>query len=98
DVVITPTTGQALPAFELVHGPKDAVRLVETLQPKFVVPMPNADIDIDGLAAPLVSTVGKENDFEEGLLLARKKRRNDSQTVPEIVSGVKPGQDIVLEL
>jgi L-ascorbate metabolism protein UlaG (beta-lactamase superfamily) len=94
DVVITPTTGQTLPAFELVHGPKDSVRLIETLRPRYVVPMPNADIDTSGMAAPLVSTVGSPTDFERGVA---KKKKKTGFSAPTIVP-VKPGKDIVIEL
>jgi hypothetical protein len=92
DVVITPTTGQALPMLELVHGPKDSIRLIKTLRPRFVVPMPNGEIDIAGLVAQFVTTVGTPKDFERGMAL-----RKNNLTIPTLVS-VEPGQDIVLEL
>ncbi|KAG7367861.1 beta-lactamase-like protein [Nitzschia inconspicua] len=99
DVVITPTTGQTLPGFELVHGPKDSVHLIDTLQPRFVVPMPNADIDTSGWAAPLVRTVGSPTDFERGVANngSRKRRGSDRSTTPTIVS-VEAGRDVVIEL
>ncbi|EOD16391.1 hypothetical protein EMIHUDRAFT_66097 [Emiliania huxleyi CCMP1516] len=64
DAVITPTRGQALPGFELVHGPAAAVRLVETLRPRLVLPMSNGAIDAAGIAAPLVTPIGAGNEFE----------------------------------
>jgi len=64
DAVITPTRGQALPGFELVHGPVAAARLVEVLRPRLVLPMSNGAIDAAGLAAPLVTPIGAGNEFE----------------------------------
>jgi L-ascorbate metabolism protein UlaG (beta-lactamase superfamily) len=96
DVVITPTTGQTLPAFELVHGPKSSLQLMEILQPRYIIPMPNADIDTSGMAAPFVNEVGKKTDFAQGLvnLQASGKLKH----LPEIVSGAEPGKDVIVNL
>ena len=85
DVVITPISGQALPAFELVHGPKDAIRLLEILRPKYIVPMQNGDIDTQGPVSWLVSELGSPDDFKR--LLATYKFNS-----AELVD-VKPGVD-----
>ena len=75
DAVITPTRGQALPGFELVHGPAAAVRLVETLRPRLVLPMSNGAIDAAGIAAPLVTPIGAGNEFERLLRAGGGRRR-----------------------
>jgi hypothetical protein len=109
DVVISPIQGQTLlPAsLELVHGPRDSIRLMETLQPRYIVPMANADIDMSGLAAPLITSVGSATEFAEGLAKAvvaqgkearGRREKRPSWQHPTIVSPVEPGTDIRLEL
>ena len=90
DVVISPVSGQSLPAFQLVHGPKDTLRLVETLQPKYLVPMQNGDIDTEGPVSRLVSEVGSLGEFE--------RRLSASSVDTELVTPVVPGKDIELRL
>jgi hypothetical protein len=94
DIVITPTTGQGLPAFELVHGPTESIQLIETLRPRYIVPMSNGEIDITGLVAPLVTTVGSPHDFQRGMVTTTTTR---DMILPTMVS-VEAGKDIVLEL
>lgn len=90
DVVISPVSGQALPAFELVHGPKDTMRLIETLQPKYLVPMQNGDIDTKGPVSRLVSEVGSLGELE--------RRLSSSNVDTELVTQVVPGKGIELRL
>ena len=89
DVVISPISGQALPAFELVHGPKDTMRLVETLKPKYLVPMQNGDIDTEGPVSQFVSEVGSPSEFE---------RRLSSSNLSTELMNVEPGKDIEISL
>jgi len=89
DVVISPISGQTLPAFELVHGPKDTMRLVETLQPQYLVPMQNGDIDTEGPVSRIVSEIGSSRDFE--------RRLSSSNLNTELVKLV-PGEDIEISL
>lgn len=89
DVVISPISGQALPAFELVHGPKATLRLVETLKPKYLVPMQNGDIDVEGAVSKLVSEVGSAEEFREKMAA--------SQLGTKLVE-VTPGKDFVISL
>jgi L-ascorbate metabolism protein UlaG (beta-lactamase superfamily) len=88
DVVITPVVGQSVkPGYELVHGPNDALRLIDTLRPKFVLPMNNGDVDQEGPASALVLEVGSVAEFGERLA------KEDWAKGIELVQ-VKPGQDI----
>lgn len=91
DVVITPISGQGLPVFELVHGPTDALRLVQTLEPKYILPMQNGDVDAQGLASPLVQSVGSADEFRR--MLDRIQRQGESKT--EIINTI-PGEVILL--
>lgn len=88
DVAITPISGQGLPAFELVHGPADAARLVQTLRPRWVLPMANGDIDATGVAAAIVQSVGSPGEFERLL---------DEAGVGAQVVAVSPGKPLRLE-
>lgn len=92
DVLITPISGQGLPAFELVHGPSDVLRLVQTIKPKYVVPMQNGDVDAKGLVSSLVQSVGSPEEFR-GML--DKAQRPDERQV-EIINTI-PGEDIILK-
>lgn len=89
DAVITPTSGQGLPGFELVHGPGAAVELVRALRPRWVVPMRNGAVDADGLAAPLVEEIGSGSEFAEALCAAVPRT--------EIVD-VRAGEPVTLSL
>lgn len=70
DAVITPTSGQALAGFELVHGPAAAAALVDCLQPRWVVTMPNGNVDAAGIAAPAIRRVGTQADFKRRIRAA----------------------------
>mmetsp|Transcript_25499 Transcript_25499/g.73746 ORF Transcript_25499/g.73746 Transcript_25499/m.73746 type:complete len:329 (+) Transcript_25499:76-1062(+) len=94
DAVISPISGQGLPAFELVHGPSDVLRLVQTLQPKYVVPMQNGDVDAEGLASSLVQSIGSPEEFRR---ILNKAQRPDERKVVEVIDTV-PGEDIVLKV
>lgn len=89
DVVISPISGQGLPAFELVHGSKDTVRLLETLKPKYLVPMQNGDIDTEGAVSKLVSELGSPEEFQE---------RFAASGLTTKVLDVTPGQDFVVSV
>lgn len=93
DAVITPISGQGLPAFELVHGPNDVLRLVQTLQPKYIIPMQNGDVDAEGLASSLVQSIGSPGEFRR---ILSKAQRPDEHKV-EVIDTV-PGENIVLEV
>ena len=87
DVVITPTSGQGLPGFELVHGPSASVDLVRRLRPRWVLPMCNGAVDATGLSAPLITSIGTGDEFERGLRAAGVQAQ---------VLEVKPGEPITL--
>jgi len=89
DIVISPISGQTLPAFELVHGCEETMRLMEILQPKFLVPMQNGDIDTEGPVAKFVSEVGSMQEFE---------RRLSSSSLATKLVDVYPGKDIQIPL
>lgn len=91
DVVITPIVGQRLPIRDLVFGSESTVRLLETVQPKVVVPMPNSDVDISGPVARFVETNGSESDFYHRMKSARL------ETKPNFVN-LTPGQDKTIQL
>ena len=88
DVVITPTSGQTLPGFELVHGPGASVGLVQALKPKFVVPMGNGEVDTRGVTSPLVTPIGSRDEFAQRLKEAGQRTQ---------VLDVSPGEPITLE-
>ena len=67
DAVVTPTSGQGLPGFELVHGPSASVDLVKRLRPRWVLPMCNGAVDATGLSAPFIEAIGTRDEFERGL-------------------------------
>jgi L-ascorbate metabolism protein UlaG (beta-lactamase superfamily) len=85
DVVITPTVGQRLPILDLVYGPENTIRLLETLRPKVVISMPNHDVEATGIVAPIVQTVGSKSEF-----LQRLQRSSVAGTK---VLDLIPGQD-----
>ena len=87
DAVITPTSGQGLPGFELVHGPSASVDLVRRLRPRWVLPMCNGAVDATGLSAPLITSIGTGDEFERGLRAAGVQAQ---------VLEVKPGEPITL--
>ena len=89
DVVITPTSGQTLPGFELVHGPDAALSLVECLRPRWVLPMSNGAVDAAGLSAPFISEIGGRGDFE------RRLRASNVAGSAEVVA-VQPGEPVVV--
>lgn len=89
DIVITPISGQTLPAFELVHGPKDTIRLVQTLQPKYLIPMQNGDIETNGPVSKFVSEVGSATEFQKQLQTSNLKTQ---------LIDVVPGKDITISI
>ena len=93
DAVITPISGQTLPGFELVHGASAAIRLVQRLRPRWVVPMRNGANDASGLAAPLVTEIGNAADFAR---LLQERRKEPTQDV-ELLS-VRAGEPVKLDL
>jgi L-ascorbate metabolism protein UlaG (beta-lactamase superfamily) len=90
DVVITPIVGQGLPAFDLVHGPQDTIRLLETLRPKLVIPMPNGNVQTEGIISPLVQTIGSTSEF--------RQRLKDSKLSTTKVMDLSPGQDYIVKI
>ena len=90
DAVITPTSGQSLPGFELVHGPRASADLVQALQPRWVVPMGNGDVDARGVTSPLISPIGDQEEF------ARRLANVRGQPPPPKVVDVSPGKPITL--
>jgi L-ascorbate metabolism protein UlaG (beta-lactamase superfamily) len=90
DVVITPIVGQRLPILDLVYGPEQAVKLVNVLTPKVVVPMMNANVDESGIASWLVSQNGEERDFFHGL--------ESSKAAGTKIQVLVPGKDEIIEI
>ena len=89
DAVVTPTSGQGLPGFELVHGPSASVDLVKRLRPRWVLPMCNGAVDATGLSAPFIEAIGTRDEFERGL--------RGEGIAAEIVE-VRPGEPMTLAL
>ena len=89
DVVITPIVGQRLPILDLIYGPEQAVKLVNVLRPKVVIPMMNSNVDQSGIAAWLVSPNGEVKDFYRGL--------ENSQAAGTKVQELVPGKDEIIE-
>ena len=101
DIVITPISGQGvgivppspfLKGFELVHGPNDAIRLVDILKPKYVIPMQNGDVDTIGFITPIIQSIGSSNDFERKLRSSNNS--NDYDNKIEIITPIIPGKDM----
>ncbi|KAG0568153.1 hypothetical protein M758_7G187300 [Ceratodon purpureus] len=67
DVIVTPVNKQVLPAYTLVSGQEDAVRLAKLLQPKFLVTMKNAELDSRGVLSLIVSEKGTVDTFKKML-------------------------------
>jgi L-ascorbate metabolism protein UlaG (beta-lactamase superfamily) len=102
DIVITPISGQGvgilppspfLKGFELVHGPNDAIRLVDILKPKYVIPMQNGDVDTIGFITPMIQSIGSSNDFEKKLRSSNNS--NDYDNKIEIITPIIPGKDMI---
>ncbi|KAJ7543818.1 hypothetical protein O6H91_09G053300 [Diphasiastrum complanatum] len=64
DVIVTPVIKQMLPAFTLVSGQEDAVKLAQLLQPKYIVTVNNGDLETTGLLSRFVSPVGTVASFK----------------------------------
>lgn len=90
DAVISPISGQALPGLELVRGVTDALRLMRTLQPRWVMPMANGDIDASGVTAALVRPVGTQAEFARQLLREVSTGRVGSTTQLVTVAPARP--------
>jgi len=89
DVVITPIVGQRLPILDLVYGPEQAVKLVNLLRPKVVIPMMNSNVDDSGIASALVSQNGEVHDFYSGL--------ENSPARQTKIQMLTPGKDEIVE-
>jgi hypothetical protein len=100
NVVITPTSGQSLPAFELVHGTSAALELVDILQPTFVIPMPNGEINAEGTLSKLVRSVGSAEEFCRRLEEQQRKKRGYKRTsvTNAQVLNVVPGEDMEITI
>lgn len=69
DVTIVPVVGQVLPLLgQVIMGPLQAMHLVETLKPRFIVPTALGDIRADGILPKLIQTVGSVEEFRDRLL------------------------------
>jgi L-ascorbate metabolism protein UlaG (beta-lactamase superfamily) len=90
DVVITPIVGQRLPILDLINGPEQAVKLVNLLRPKVIIPMMNSDVEVSGIAAALVSQNGEVSDFYRGVLNSNAAKAKILQLVP--------GKDEIIEV
>lgn len=67
DVIVTPVNKQVLPAYTLVSGQEDAVKLAKFLQPKYLVTMKNAELNSRGVLSLIVSEKGTVDTFKEML-------------------------------
>ncbi|KAF3785321.1 hypothetical protein EJ110_NYTH28295 [Nymphaea thermarum] len=70
DIVITPVKKQLLPAFTLVSGQEDAVKLARLLGARFVVPMNNGDLEAKGILSTILRSEGTVDSFKK--LLSRE--------------------------
>ena len=89
DAIVTPTSGQGLPGFELVHGPEASVGLVQLLGARWVLPMDNGAVDTAGLSASLIRRIGSEDEFANRLR---------AEGIGAEVLDVRPGQPLILKL
>lgn len=64
DYVITPIVSQQLPFFTLVDGGPKALRLVEILKAKAVIPMANGELEQTGLLSSVIRSEGSESEFK----------------------------------
>lgn len=67
DVIVTPVNKQVLPAYTLVSGQEDAVKLAKFLQPRYLVTMKNAELDARGVLSLIVKEKGTVESFKEML-------------------------------
>lgn len=90
DVCLSPISGFGIGGYELVHGPTDTLDLLQTIRPRFLVPMRNGEIDFEGPLAKVVSPVGSSEEFQS--LLQQKGTDISTQLVDAL-----PGQDVILK-
>lgn len=64
DVIITPVIKQLLPAFTLVSGQEDAVKLAQLLNARFIVPMNNGDLESKGILSSILYSDGTMESFK----------------------------------
>ncbi|KAK3252874.1 hypothetical protein CYMTET_37835 [Cymbomonas tetramitiformis] len=79
DLVISPAASVSLGAFPLVNGVEETVKLLNLLQPQVMMPLPNAEIEEDGVLAPWISSSGTPEATQQAL-----NRANISTTVRDI--------------
>eukprot|EP00978_Attheya_sp_CCMP212_P049338 scaffold651427_cov59-Attheya_sp.AAC.1 len=95
DIVVTPIVGQGIGAlFDLVHGPNDTIRLVDTLQPKLIIPMPNGNVQSKGFLSPFIQPIGSVADFCQGL---KKSKHNNNDATTKVMDLI-PGQDHIIHV
>lgn len=69
DVALTPVVGQIFPLLgQVIMGPDQALNLVETLNPRYVVPTTLGDIRATGILPGLIKTVGSVEEFHDRLI------------------------------
>ncbi len=69
DVAIAPVIGQVIPLLgQVIMGPLQAMRLVETLKPRVFIPTTLGDVRVEGILPKLIQTVGSVEEFRDRLL------------------------------
>jgi L-ascorbate metabolism protein UlaG (beta-lactamase superfamily) len=85
DVVLSPISGQGLPGFELVHGPKETLKLCHLLKPRCLVPIDNGNLHTSGALSPFIEEIGSAREFQKLL--------QDSGLDTKLVE-ISPGKDV----
>jgi len=71
DAVVVPVVGQIFPLLgQVIMGPDQALRLVETLHPRHVIPTTLGDIRTSGILPALIRSVGSVAEFRDRLTAA----------------------------
>lgn len=71
DVAIAPVVGQVVPLLgQVIMGPKEAMQLVKTLQPRIFIPNAMGDIRASGLLPKFLQSVGSLEEFQTQLQTA----------------------------
>ncbi|CAN6446109.1 unnamed protein product [Victoria cruziana] len=89
DIVITPVKKQLLPAFTLVSGQEDAVKLARLLGARFIVPMNNGDLEAKGVLSTIILTEGTVDSFK-GLLSRELPDAQVLEPIPGVPLEIPP--------
>ncbi|AKG23669.1 MBL fold metallo-hydrolase [Calothrix sp. 336/3] len=90
DVAIAPVVEQIFPLLgQVIMGAKEAMKLIETLNPRFILPNAQGDIRASGILPKFIRTVGSVEEFRQQLIASGMKT--------ELITP-EPGETVNIEL